>query len=195
MKKCKVSWCDTKVHANGFCGRHDMQIRRYNKILKHTEKDKNKIEILSDCAKIVIRNNKHKIVARAIIDKDNISKVEKYKWNINNLNYVVSKSFSKTTLLHRLLMGVNDKNVFIDHVNGNPLDNRLKNLRIATQSQNLANRNCVERIRKNSINTWQVYSKVNGKFKSFGNFNNLEDAKVARNKMEQEIFGEFAPLR
>lgn len=88
----------------------------------------------------------------------------------------------------------------IDHVNGDPCDNRLSNLRICTHQQNLYN----TRRRKNNTSgfkgvsrmsgssRWVAYLHHNGKKKSLGCYPTAELAAAAYDKAANEIFGEFA---
>jgi hypothetical protein len=80
--------------------------------------------------------------------------IKNYKWRIlrqvrdgYTKKYVVSHIYEnkdwtkpKTIYLHRLIM-LPDNDLVIDHINGDGLDNRRKNLRIVTKSQNAYNRN------------------------------------------------------
>jgi hypothetical protein len=65
--------------------------------------------------------------------------------------------------MHRLILGI--PNSEVDHVNGNPLDNRRVNLRLATRAQNSAN----TRSRKNTTSKYKgVYwidLRKNGEYK------------------------------
>lgn len=88
----------------------------------------------------------------------------------------------------------------IDHKNGNGLDNRLKNLRIATESENSRNQN-KRRTNKSGFkgvswgtrdNKWRSYITINGKFKSLGYYSSKEDAAKAYDKAAIKYFGEFA---
>lgn len=45
--------------------------------------------------------------------------------------------------LGRHLLNLEDPNLFCDHINHNPLDNRLSNLRVVTRSQNMMNRSVI----------------------------------------------------
>lgn len=90
----------------------------------------------------------------------------------------------------------------IDHINNNGLDNRKKNLRFATHSQNLAN----ARIRKRQASSyrgvyyskekkkWRVLIGIDYSIKFVGYFKTQEEAALAYNKKAKEIFGEFACL-
>lgn len=88
----------------------------------------------------------------------------------------------------------------LDHRNADPSDNRIYNLREATQSENVAN----GRIR--STNTsgfkgayfdkrdgrWFSSIKIDGKNKSLGTFATAEEAHEAYVAAAKSIFGEFA---
>ena len=79
-----------------------------------------------------------------IIDYDDYEKVKQYSWHINSNKYIGSTIYidkvKKELYLHNLIM---NKLTFegkgqietVDHINRNPLDNRKKNLRIITQSE------------------------------------------------------------
>ena len=88
----------------------------------------------------------------------------------------------------------------IDHIDGDTLNNRISNLRIATNSQNLANsarrlttnvKGVHLRHRGNSIR-FLAYLTVHGKRHSLGYFATLEEAATARREAAQKAFGEFA---
>lgn len=122
----------------------------------------------------------------------------KSKWGFG---YACRRRNNKTELLHRVLMGNPDKHV--DHINGNGLDNRRSNLRLATNSQNMCNTG----IRKDNkyglkgigyktgcLNPWRAYITHNGKHISLGMYKNPIEAAIAYNKKAKELFGEFAKL-
>lgn len=106
----------------------------------------------------------------------------------------------KTISLHRFLLGVTDRTIFVDHINRNGLDNRRENLRLATRAEN--NRNS----RKRTINpckykgvTWRHYNQkfvasitVAGKKKHLGSFKNQEEAAKAYDAAAKQFFGNFA---
>jgi hypothetical protein len=42
-------------------------------------------------------------------------------------------------MMHRLILGIYDKSIHVDHVNGNGLYNRKENIRLVTRNQNIRN--------------------------------------------------------
>ena len=87
----------------------------------------------------------------------------------------------------------------IDHIDGNPENNKIENLREATHSQNNWNS------RKNSRNTsgfknvrwrkernkWTCQFQVNKKTISRGAFDTAEEASIFAEKLRKELHGEF----
>ena len=88
----------------------------------------------------------------------------------------------------------------LDHINGVRNDNRIENLRAATPSQNMMNRQKYKNnasgvigVRwKKSIKRWVAFIGLQGKNKHIGCFENFDDAIAARKKAEKLYFGEFA---
>jgi hypothetical protein len=85
----------------------------------------------------------------------------------------------------------------IDHINGDRLDNRIANLREATNAQNM--QNVHSRKRGNShgftgvaqtasaINPWTATIRANGKRRSLGMFRTAEEAGAAYQKAREEL--------
>ena len=78
-------------------------------------------------------------------DLEDYEKIKDYCWNVKYDNYVETSTrkliegTSKSLSLHRVVMGIDDRNIYIDHINHKPNDNRKQNLRLVTPSQNQAN--------------------------------------------------------
>lgn len=96
-----------------------------------------------------IVSKKRREVSRILIDYRDLKDVLHHNWYKLKNGYVQTTSEPKT-YLHRLIMQKYRINVnnydYIDHINRNPLDNRLCNLRYATQSDQNRNQNKKERI-------------------------------------------------
>jgi hypothetical protein len=102
--------------------------------------------------------------------------------------------------VHRLVwvMYGNEPVPYIDHINGDKLDNRIENLRAATHSQNCMNR-CQRSDNKSGVKgvrlkngKWYGSIVLNGKTHCAGYFIKKEDAAIAVDKLRKELHGEFA---
>lgn len=137
------------------------------------------------------------------IDLEDLDKVKNYCWYLNKSGgYVVSnKTFGGGIRLHRLIMDVLDKpQLYVDHVNHDVVDNRKSNLRIVNQSNNGMN-NSLRKNNKTGVtgvyfnskrNKWRAEIMVNYKHINLGQFNNFNDAVIARKKAEEKYFGEYS---
>lgn len=146
---------------------------------------------------------------KALIDKHVENDLKKYKWHVKKDGYMyrnasteeLRKGMPRSLSMHRQLMGFPEGKT-IDHINHDKLDNRLSNLRIATYSENQANRRKlgnssskykgVRYHRRDGV--WHAYVVVKGKQKHLGTFKEEKEAAQAYNKAAEKYFGEFALL-
>lgn len=105
----------------------------------------------------------------------------------------------KTILLHRWVMGM-PEGMIVDHINGNGLDNRCKNLRVCTQSQNNANQKGAKHNSKSghkgvywhkAAQKWCAEVVFDYKKHYLGVYKNKLDAVEAYNKKAKELYGDF----
>jgi len=123
--------------------------------------------------------------------------------HINAKGYVVIHMHGRAWLGHRLawaMMLGEWPHLAIDHINGQPGDNRWANLRLATKQQNGRNR---RREHNNSSGRrgvtwhkanrrWRARVTVSGKEILVGMFPTIEAAEAALVATERKLFGEFA---
>lgn len=88
---------------------------------------------------------------------------------------------------------------FIDHINGNKLDNRIENLRECTNAENLRNRGPnknnkfgIKGISRLPSKNFSSYIRFLGKRIHLGTFTCVGKAIKARKQAEHKYFGEFA---
>lgn len=141
----------------------------------------------------------------AIIDEADYDIVSLHKWYArkNNRNTYATSCNNKRLHMHRLIMGVSNSKIYVDHKNHNGLDNRKDNLRIVTHSQNM----CNKRSYTNSTSTykgvhwnngkslWTTQIRIpKGKTIHVGHFKDENEAAAAYNIKAIELHGEFACL-
>jgi hypothetical protein len=76
------------------------------------------------------------------IDSSDLNVVKQYQWWIDTKGYVKTKLHNRSISLHRMLLDVSDRGreIFVDHISGDTLDNRRNNLRICAPDENIKNR-------------------------------------------------------
>jgi len=138
-----------------------------------------------------------------LVDKDIYKLIKNDTWFYGVGGSYIGKNLGggKQILLHRFIMNT-PKGLHTDHINGNHLDNRRKNLRICTAAQNQFNS------RKHKIQTsrfkgvswykrdkcWRAYININRRQIHLGYFSNEIDAAKKYNKKAIEIYKEYAFL-
>lgn len=116
--------------------------------------------------------------------------------------YLTTSIFGVRFQVHRLVWmmfnGVIPDDLFIDHIDGDGVNNRLLNLRLATYTEN--NRNSASRGGKSKYkgvywfkrdSKWQAQLQVGDKKQHIGYFDNEEDAAEAYKRAASEIHKDF----
>ena len=135
----------------------------------------------------------------ALVDDKDFEMLSKSSWCVND-GYAFNTQLGR---MHRLLMEA-PEGVMVDHCNGDKLDNRRKNLRLCTNSQNQANRHVSRGVsafkgvtwqkRPNGRGMWKAVLIVGGTAMYLGTFKTDLAAAGAYNEAALRHFGEFAHL-
>lgn len=137
------------------------------------------------------------------IDDDDYRYLSQFSWHFNGRGYAarsVWKGGRRIEYMHRIIMKT-PAGFHTDHINGDMLDNRKSNLRIATSSQNAANSKMrVDNTQgvkgayvcKHAPNVWYSRIQVRGKDIYLGTFKNKLEAANAYKVAKVKYFGDFA---
>lgn len=145
----------------------------------------------------------------ARIDAADYERVSQYTWSARRSKKAVYAQgavqigFAKAVVaMHRFILAEEGvpPGFDVDHINGDPLDNRRENLRVCTRAQNCANR----RHRSNArgrfkgamfdkrTGKWRAVLTLHGKPHHLGMFPTDEDAARAYDAAARIAFGKFA---
>jgi hypothetical protein len=140
-----------------------------------------------------------------IVDDEDYEKFKDYPWRKSQHGYAIICKYvnkrSKTFHLHRWIMNA-PEGLYVDHINGDPLDNRKENLRLVTHSQNMfnvktyvTNKSGYRGVSWHSLRSkWRARINYKGTEIHIGLFESKEEAALAYNKKAQEMYGEYARL-
>jgi hypothetical protein len=144
----------------------------------------------------------------ARIDGEDFLRLSRYEWFFHKPSsryggsgtvYSTRRYPGDRIKLANAVMGTPPSGLMWDHKNRNGLDNRRSNLRIATKSQNNANRRCVSKSGYHGVFYWKSRNKWRAWSRSKGFLTSVYfDDPVAAAKFADRVaflrFGEFAVL-
>tara|TARA_B110000858_G_C17394385_1_gene289643 strand:+ start:97 stop:492 length:396 start_codon:yes stop_codon:yes gene_type:complete len=127
-------------------------------------------------------------------------KQSKLELRIDDRGYLIVGSWKVHNIVWEQFNGKKPKGFQIDHINGNRLDNRIENLRIATYAENqwnakkrIDNKSGIKGISWHKASkSWRAQIKQNKILYHLGLFKSLEDAKDMIENKRAELHGEFA---
>ena len=102
-------------------------------------------------------------------------------------------------IIYFMYHGIDPSELAIDHIDRNPLNNKISNLRLATMSQNQCNKK-VQTNNKSGVtgvylrsdtNKWTASIQLSGKKIVLGCYQTKEEARQARIEAEKKYFGKF----
>ena len=142
---------------------------------------------------ISIRTRKGQTVATALVDTEYLDWLSQWEWRLkrvpSGLRYAqrveVYDGRAHCIFMHREIMHLSGiRGIEVDHINGDGLNNRTSNLRVATHAQNQQNkkasRNSTSRFRgvfwDKRVNKWAAQCKLNGQRYRLGWYDNEQEA-------------------
>lgn len=201
IKHVKCSVCENPFSSSfegvPYCNKHYMKMYKYGTL--YPVRKKRNSYIIADGV-VTMYSTKGESF---IIDEADLDKVFGSTWCFNKSGrYLVATINKKVVRLHRFILDVDGPDVVVDHINGDPSDNRRCNLRITTQKHNSRN---VRASKDNKVGYPGIDRKPNGRYRAritvdrkeiqLGVYDTIEEAKRARVSAEEKYYGEFSPSK
>jgi len=185
---------DSSFQGKPYCNKHYLRMYLYGRTDLKINQSKNPYQILDNYVELKTTKG-----VAFKIDKDDFEKVFKHTWCLSRTGYLVANLKGKVTKLHRYILSA-PTSLLVDHINGDPMDNRKSNLRLCDDNHNT--KNC--KVGKSNTTGYPGISLApNGKYRArimvnrkeiaLGWHDTFESALKARIEAEQKYFKEFAP--
>jgi hypothetical protein len=144
----------------------------------------------------------------AFVDDCDFELLNKWNWSVWRCNgsiYARTTDYAngkRTLLMHRIILGIENPKIVIDHKDSNGLNNQRHNIRATTHANNNKNRRINKKGNRVSIykgvcangDRFRARITVDKKQIFVGNFQNVVDAAAAYNNAATKYFGEYAKL-
>lgn len=214
MYKCEICGRESfkKIRLGGYtlCSKHTQQYRKYGYFLDNisrTQKDLNDYVINgNEVIFNLYSGTTSEKIGEFIIDLEDIEKVKYHKWRLCH-SYIVTGLSAKRTQreLSWVVLDLDNrdeknKDIVVDHIDGNPRNNKKSNLRICSQGENLLNKSFMSNNTSGFIgvsyrkdrNRYDPEIRLQGKRCHLGYTKTLEEAVYKRHFAKTLLFKEFS---
>lgn len=184
----------SRFDGKPYCNMHYLRMKVNGTPDYVGRKTKNTFEVSGDT--VTAKTSKGQEFLISLCD---LEQAKKYTWCISKTGYLVANINHKVVKLQRYLLSP-PEDMVVDHINGNPLDNRRCNLRICSQTDNSKN----TKQKSKATPTPGIQIKPNGRYRvritvdrkeiAVGTFDTMDEAIAARHAAERKYYGEFSPI-
>lgn len=136
-----------------------------------------------------------------LVSPSDVEFLRLFRWTFGTRGYAQTERRRQTYRLARVLLGLDNpmtgernRAFCVDHIDGDPINNRRENLRICTPEQNRMNIQC-RGYSRNPDGTFAVYIRVRKQLVYLGRVHTETAARQIRRAAELKYFGEFAGKR
>lgn len=145
--------------------------------------------------KIIKARIKGELFADVLVDDEDYDLLSKFTWKVNTSGHIQTIRLGKTILMHRLVLGIDDPDVIVDHRDRTKTNCQKYNLRVTDVKGNSRNRTSTGKSGHTGVykvgNKYRARIKVDGRNISLGNYTNIEEAINARKQAELKYWREI----
>lgn len=145
--------------------------------------------------KIIKARIKGELFTDVLVDDEDYDLLSKFTWKVNTSGHIQTIRLGKTILMHRLVLGIDNPDVIVDHRDRTKTNCQKYNLRVTDVKGNSRNRTSTGKSGHTGVykvgNMYRARIKVDGRNISLGNYTNIEEAINARKQAELKYWREI----
>lgn len=178
--------------------------RQREVVSERNSRGPNTYRVWEDFVYFLLENRKGEVAGETRTNLGFFNMMRPYRWHLTGSGYVATRveqpdGTRKRLFMHHLLLPDGDKcGLEVDHIDRDPSNNDIFNLRYCTRQQNQANKAPCSKSGYKGVcrngQGWLAQIKKGGKKHYLGTFKTPGEAALAYNEKALEFFGEYAYL-